>query len=193
MLLRPFTWAIPVIPGRTSCLRLCVSLYRGRYFTNRGLGPMKLISPLRIFKSSGNSSKRVDRSIDPNLVSLCSSGKRIPCSSLSSVIERNLYLMKIFSPFPTLFWVKITGVPNSSRIKKDSTNKNGEKINMRNKATNISNKRFRHTLYTLYHLVIAIQQSYSLSRPNSTRPTPNQSPMCGRWEHTGQFRQAYVQ
>src|SRR5690606_34232549 len=59
----PFTCAQPVIPGHTSCLRRCVSLYKGRYCTNKGLGPTRLISPFNTLINCGISSNEVLRII----------------------------------------------------------------------------------------------------------------------------------
>ena len=71
-----------------------------------------LISPLAILNASGISSKLVALSIFPNLVSLSLSGNKFPFSSFASVIVLNLYNLNIFSSFPGLSCVKITGEPN---------------------------------------------------------------------------------
>ena len=49
--LRPFTCAHPVTPGFTSWRRYCSLEYNGKYSINRGLGPTRLMSPLKTFMS----------------------------------------------------------------------------------------------------------------------------------------------
>ena len=65
-----------------------------------------------MFINSGSSSKLVDLNIFPNLVSLSSSGRKLPFPSFLSVIVRNLYNVNIFPLNPGLSCLKITGVPN---------------------------------------------------------------------------------
>ena len=77
-LLRPDTWASPVIPGRTSWRRFCRSLYLGRYSASRGLGPVMAMSPRTTFNNSGSSSRLVLVSILAKAVSRCSSASRFP-------------------------------------------------------------------------------------------------------------------
>src|SRR5699024_6217356 len=89
-LARPLTAVRLVSPGLTLCLFICSSLYLGKYSSNSGLGPIRLISPIKILNSSGNSSILVDLNIFPNLVSLCLFDKSSPCSSTSLVILLNL-------------------------------------------------------------------------------------------------------
>src|SRR5688572_11082038 len=66
--LRPFTCAHPVIPGLTSCLLFCKDEYKGKYSTNKGRGPTKLMSPLITLINWGSSSKEVLRINFPTLV-----------------------------------------------------------------------------------------------------------------------------
>ena len=61
----PWHCAQPVIPGRTSCLRACSLLYKGKYCTNSGRGPINAISPFSTLISCGNSSIEVERTKRP--------------------------------------------------------------------------------------------------------------------------------
>src|SRR6056297_2655441 len=66
----PFIYANPVKPDLTLCRCFCFSLYKGKYSTNNGLGPIKDISPFKIFHNSGSSSKLVALNNFPNLDNL---------------------------------------------------------------------------------------------------------------------------
>ncbi|GAE95220.1 hypothetical protein JCM21714_4435 [Gracilibacillus boraciitolerans JCM 21714] len=70
------------------------------------------ISPFKILKSSGSSSRDVERSNLPNFVNLALSGSNSPLTSLSSVIVLNLYIIKISSFSPGLFCLNRTELPN---------------------------------------------------------------------------------
>src|SRR5699024_606461 len=96
---------------------------------NNGLGPTKLISPFKIFQSSGNSSKLDALKVLPNLVSLSESDNNSPLLSTASLIDRNLYNVNIFSSLPGLSCLNITGDPNFFLITKFNTRKTGAKIN----------------------------------------------------------------
>ena len=90
--------------------------------------PTRLISPFKILKSSGSSSRLVDLNSFPNLVSLISSGNKLPCSSLASVIVLNLYNVKIFSFNPGLFCLKMTGAPSFILTNNATISKTGLRI-----------------------------------------------------------------
>ena len=108
----PLTCARPESPGLTLCLLRCVLFINTISLTSCGLGPITLMSPFRILKASGSSSKLVDRSHFPNSDNLASSSNNSPFSSLSSVIVRNLYNLNSFSFLPGLGCVNRTGDPN---------------------------------------------------------------------------------
>src|ERR1051326_1886096 len=108
---RPFTCAQPVIPGFTRCRRACSAVYRGRYSTNKGLGPTKLNSPRSTFHNCGNSSRLNCRNRRPSPVSRSSSESGFPCPSRASVIVRNFTSSKIFSSFPGRLCRNSTGLP----------------------------------------------------------------------------------
>lgn len=111
MALRPLHCAHPVIPGRTSCRLTCSLLYRGKYCTNSGRGPINAISPFSTLTSCGSSSMLVERTNLPTLVNLCSSGRRLPSLSRSSVMVLNLITRKIFPLRPGRSWVKKAPAP----------------------------------------------------------------------------------
>lgn len=96
----PFTCAHPVMPGRTSCLLACSSLYRGRYCTNNGRGPIRAISPFNTLKSWGSSSMEVARTIFPMEVIRKSSGNNSPWQFFRSFMVLNLMILNIFPSFP---------------------------------------------------------------------------------------------
>ena len=121
----PLIWAQPVIPGRTSCLCFCVSLYKGRYSMRSGRGPTKLISPLSTLKSSGSSSILVFLKNLPKSTSLSLSGSNLPSVSLLFVIVLNLYIVKIFSFRPGLCCLKMTGLPSFNLTRTATINNNG--------------------------------------------------------------------
>lgn len=110
MALRPLICAQPVMPGRTSWRRACVLLYRGRYSTNNGLGPMRLMSPLSTLMSWGISSKLVLRMNLPTGVRRTASGRRFPTASFFSFIVLNLMTLKSLPCLPGRVWVK-KGLP----------------------------------------------------------------------------------
>lgn len=85
----PFPGHIHVAAGlgqshqaRTDVMPVPLSLYRGRYFIRRGLGPTLDISPFSMFHSSGNSSKLVLRKIRPNFVNQIASAS---CSHMGVI------------------------------------------------------------------------------------------------------------
>lgn len=88
---------------------------------SNGLGPTRLISPLRTFMSSGNSSRLVERNILPNRVNRSTSGSNIPSGSLFSVIVLNLNIINGLPFSPGLVCLKITGDPNLNRIRANRT------------------------------------------------------------------------
>src|SRR5690625_4192926 len=90
------------MPGSTSCLLFCSSLYKGKYFGNKGLGPIKLISPLSTLMSCGISSREVLRTKLPTLVNRSASGNKLPSLSFLSFIDLNLMILKMRSSFPGL-------------------------------------------------------------------------------------------
>src|SRR5690606_29451558 len=135
----PFTWAHPVIPGRTSWRRAGSGVYNGKYSISNGRGPTRLMSPLSTLNSSGSSSKLVLRKKRPNLVSRCSSGKRRPFSSRASVIVRNLYIVNGRPCNPGRTCLKITGLPAFAQTKAAITSISGDKT-MRSTAEAVTSK-----------------------------------------------------
>src|SRR5690625_943309 len=99
----PFTCAHPVIPGQKLLRFFCVSLYKGKYCINNGLGPIKLISPFNTLSNCGISSKEVFRTKLPTLVKRSPSGSRFPFLSFLSFIDLNLIILNIFSFLPGRF------------------------------------------------------------------------------------------
>ena len=85
-----------------------------------------LISPFKILNSSGNSSKLVDLKNLPNLVNLIESESNSPFSSFSSVIVRNLYILKIFSFKPGRSCLNNIGLPSLNRTSIATINNNGD-------------------------------------------------------------------
>ena len=93
---RPFTWAQPVMPGRTWCL----TMYRGISSLNwstkwgsSGLGPTRLMSPLSTLKNWGSSSMENLRMKEPNRVFRGSELVLHPVSELAFTrMDRNLYI-----------------------------------------------------------------------------------------------------
>ena len=100
---------------------------------------MKLISPLIMFISCGSSSRLVLLKNAPNFVSLLSSGSNSPFSSLASVIVLNLYKQKIFSFFPGLFCLNITGEPRKILTNTATIIERG-KVKINNNVANIKSK-----------------------------------------------------
>ena len=90
---------------------LSFSLKYGRSQALSGLGPTIDILPISIENNSGNSSNDVERNMIPNLFSRCCSLSRLPFSSFALVIERNLYILNIFSPLPILSCENSIGLP----------------------------------------------------------------------------------
>jgi len=82
MVLRPWHWAQPLMPGRTSCRRACSGEYSGKYCGNKGRGPIKDISPLNTLISCSNSSIEVLRTNLPTLVRRCALGSRLPSADV---------------------------------------------------------------------------------------------------------------
>src|SRR5699024_5667610 len=118
ILFLPFIWAHPVIPGRTSCLLACSSVYKSKYSTNNGLGPTILISPFKTLINCGSSSRLVFRKTLPNFVIRLLLGNKQPNLSLLFFIVLNLYMWN-FSPCkPGLCCLKITGNPIFNNIVK---------------------------------------------------------------------------
>ena len=88
--LRPFTAAQPVIPGRMSCRRRSSGVYFSRYSTSRGRGPTRLMSPRTTFHSSGSSSRLEARRNRPSRVMRCSSVRYQTSPGRVARIVRNL-------------------------------------------------------------------------------------------------------
>lgn len=150
---RPLTCAHPVMPGRTSWRRRCVSLYNGRYCTNKGLGPIKLISPFITFKSCGTSSSEVDRTNFPTLVNRCASGRRFPEVSFSSVIVLNLTTLNIRSFFPGRSCMKKAPAPLLAITRQSHVNKKTGQMTINPNSEKImSKKRLKYKLYITKYL-----------------------------------------
>lgn len=112
---------------------------------DKGRGPTILISPSKILKSSGNSSSEVFLNKAPNFVSLTLSGNNSPLVSRASVIVLNLYKVKIFSFFPGLSCLKITGLPSFIFTNPAVTNSTGLNTIIPPKAHTKSNGLLTHT------------------------------------------------
>lgn len=149
----PLTWAQPVIPGSTSC-RLCCSLvYKGRYCSNKGLGPTKLISPFNTFINWGISSREVFLTKRPIGVKRWASGKRFPSSSLRSFIVLNLTTRKILPFFPGRLWKK-NGSPRLDIARTITTvKKTGDKRRRPKRAAEKSIARFPMRWYIMGHKI----------------------------------------
>ena len=110
---------------------------------------MMLISPFKMLKSSGSSSKLVERKNFPNFVSLTSSGSNSPFSSRPSVIVRNLYILNIFSSFPGRGWRNSTGLPSFTRTSAATTAMIGDRTIIASKDNKKSIHRLTYFLYII--------------------------------------------
>lgn len=145
----PFTCAQPVMPGLTSCRLFCRELYKDKYSANKGLGPIRLISPLITFNNWGISSKEVLRMNLPISVNRSESGNKLPFLSRLSFMVLNFMIRNIFSFLPGRDWMK-KGCPwLDIRRKMVIRRKTGERM-MRAKRDMVkSMRRLRKCLYML--------------------------------------------
>ena len=141
---RPLICAHPVIPGFTSCRRACSGVYRSRYWTRRGRGPTRLMSPFRTLNSSGSSSKLSRRRSMPKPESRASSGRRFPSRFRRSRIVRNFSSVNGLPPNPGRTWRKRTGDPSRKRTRKTMRRSTGESTTRPDKERNRSNICFPH-------------------------------------------------
>ena len=86
-----------------------------------------LMSPLRMFHSSGSSSRLVDRSFCPKGVRRSASLFSEPSGLRASVMERNLYMRNGLPCMPGRSWLKSTGVPRRVRTSRATVIRMGEK------------------------------------------------------------------
>ena len=139
---RPFIWAHPVMPGLNSCLLACISVYSGKYRINKGLGPTRLISPFRMFQSSGSSSRLVERKNAPKRVSRSPSGRSFPSASFESNMVRNLIMLNGMPLRPGRCCTNSTGAPKFLRTRIATTSSAGQNKDSAKILMIRSNKRF---------------------------------------------------
>ena len=108
------------------------------------------MSPFKMLKNSGSSSRLVARRSFPNLVSLSLSGRRFPSASRLSVIVRNLYIVKIFSCSPGRSCLKKIGLPSLLRTRIHSTRRSGLSTTRIVSDSRISSSRFIYFAYIFF-------------------------------------------
>ena len=96
----PLIWASPLRPCRTVWRLRCSGVIKTMSRTSCGLGPITAMSPFKMLKSSGSSSRLVLRRNFPYAVRRTSSGSSFPEASRALVMVRNLTSLKIFSSLP---------------------------------------------------------------------------------------------
>ena len=201
MALRPLTCANPVSPGLTSCRLDSRLLYNGRYSTKRGRGPTIAISPTKIFKSCGNSSRDVFRSTFPYPLSRCSSGSKVPALSFLLLIVLNLIIRKIFS-FPDLSFFpgrnctkkgfpRIATAPTAVKTKKigdNITSAKSESTKSKNRFQNFAyipyvsltnqskHARMTEMIFSCWAAVILLSLGRQQPRPKMSAPTSGTPP-----------------
>ena len=108
------------------------------------------ISPLRMLKSSGSSSRLVFLKNFPYFVSRSASDRRFPSLSFAFVIVRNFTSLNIFSSLPGRSWVK-NGLPFISKAPITvNMPRSGDKIIIARSEEIISRIRFMY-LYIITH------------------------------------------
>ena len=116
VVLRPFTWAHPVMPGPDLQPAGLGVVVPRRYVTGRGRGPTRAMSPRTTWTSVGSSSRLVARSTRPMRVRRAASCCGPSSSDAAGRIVRNLTSSNGRPPRPLRAWRNSTGGPSTIRI-----------------------------------------------------------------------------